>query len=131
MNVPLRLGLLLGASLFFLGACNSGDDFVAESRTCNEAPGLCGAGTTCWLNAQMAYECLPSGRGKLGESCQYIFATPTCRDGLVCLMLSGENDGKCLSTCGLKNAAPSCTGQRVCTTISFPEAASFSTCIAY
>lgn len=103
MSSPRRLARV--AVLMLLGACGDGSTGAGGAggdpgpKGCNDAPGSCEAGTTCWLDANGDFACLPSGDGAQGASCEHWLGYPTCQDGLVCLQLQESTPGVCTSQC--------------------------------
>jgi hypothetical protein len=77
------------------------------------------------------FECLNSGPGKAGDTCQNVPGTPTCGDGLACLQTAASG-GTCTPYCDPKNTAHACSSPQTChaAVSGGPGGAQFNICYA-
>lgn len=97
---------------------NGGGGGNAPAGSCLEDPFGCPMGQTCWIGAdQTTFECLNSGTGQLGDTCQNFVGQPTCTDGLTCLQLQGAASGSCTQYCDPEDPAHACPEGVQCLTV--------------
>lgn len=95
-------------------ACSSSSD-GGTTQACNTNPWQCAIGQTCWpADATLSFKCLTSGAGKVGDECQFLVGTPTCGDGLTCMMAVGASGGVCTPYCDRSNPARACPNNEAC-----------------
>jgi len=133
MNHKPTIMTLLCLSLAGLTACGSDDEGSDTQPTapCNERGGECPAGQVCWPNAaQNAFECLNAAAGVgEGSSCVNIVGSPTCDEGLACVMLQGQTSGSCMKYCDPKIAGKGCEAGESCTQLVMPGVGSAFVCV--
>ncbi len=111
--------LLAGAGvLATFAACTHSTPSSAASA-CNTDPFSCGPGKTCLGplgsiasgGLTFVYECVASGTGKEGDTCQDTFGTPdatTCGEGLYCYQSqSRPGPARCVAFCDAAHACAS------------------------
>ncbi|AKT40930.1 hypothetical protein [Chondromyces crocatus] len=128
-------------TLGFAAACDDGGDGGSGGNGgnggsstpptgCNADPWSCPAGQTCWPDQTGSFQCLNSGPGALGASCQLYKGQPTCGDGLVCLMLVGQAEGICTTYCDPADPARACSDDAICGQIQLQESGEqFRACV--
>ena len=100
--------------LLFL-ACSSSSGSSGPPPPCNENPWECPSGQTCWPKDQTSFQCLNSGPGKAGSSCNDTVGIPTCGDGLACLQLPPAT-GTCVPFCDNTDPSHACGAGAICQT---------------
>jgi hypothetical protein len=116
------LATVAGTVTLGVGACGDSlpidDDGVGGSHTetpCNKAPFDCADGQTCWPNTNVtAFQCLNSGPGKKGDTCQLIGGQVSCADDLICLMAQGATMGVCTPYCDATDVNHGCDEGQLC-----------------
>ena len=111
MKASLHAALVLSLSSAYACSSSSG----SGTQPCNENPWECPAGQTCWSTSTGAFECLNSGAGAAGGSCQNTAGIATCGDGLVCLQTSASG-GTCAQYCDNTDPSHGCSGGLSCQT---------------
>lgn len=126
-TAPSKFGFAL-AALFFLSACDPGEDAPADDTSdtgdtgdtgammgCEADPWACPEGQTCWAvdQANTEFECLNSGPAEQGEECQNLPGSPTCADGLGCFSVAGYPT-VCSHFCSNTDPDYACADAAVC-----------------
>jgi hypothetical protein len=101
-------GLMLGVAAAL--GCSSSS---AGAEPCNENPWECPAGQTCWPKDDASFACLDSGPGTAGDACLLTPGSPTCSDGLECLMTSAAG-GTCTPYCDDTDTSHACPAGQSC-----------------
>lgn len=104
------------------GTCVAGS--CVEITPCNVTYD-CAAGQTCWTKDGARFDCMTSGSGRAGDSCNpSVFSAITCGDGLACLG-NATIPGKCVAWC---NSAP-CTAGKTCTSVPTAKGVTLQFCL--
>jgi hypothetical protein len=106
-----RIPLALVLAAVSILACSSKSN--PATQPCNENPWECPSGQTCWPTLSGSFECVNSGPGAAGSSCQDSAGVATCGDGLACLATTATN-GVCTPYCDNTNPAHACPAGLVC-----------------
>jgi hypothetical protein len=107
MAVPLILVMVIRAAVV---GCSSSSPPSSPNPGCTVNPFTCSTGLTCWPGGGYTFFCSASGVGKEGDACQNLVAAE-CGDGLMCLQLTADADGKCARYC---DALHPCAATQTC-----------------
>lgn len=102
-------------SLAGCGTDTNNNTPAPQTVPCDQDPWECPAGQTCWTTDGQSAQCLPSGKGQVGDACEPLQGTAGCSDALVCLRQPGWSAGECTPYC---DAAHPCPNGEPCTPVS-------------
>lgn len=121
------------AGITCLPGCGSDDEGAGATppTPCNERGGECPAGQVCWPNAaQNGFACLNAAAGVgEGSPCVNIVGSPTCDEGLACVMLQGQASGSCMKYCDPAIAGKGCEASQMCTQLLIPGVGKAYVCV--
>ena len=121
-----------------VGLAVAGGTVLACSTSSSSAPATpcnvkydCLAGQTCWPvdDEGTKFACLPSGAAGSGELCANQGGTPTCGDGLLCVLVEMDGGSACLPYCDPNASASGCPAGDPCVTGSTKAHVTYGVCL--
>ncbi len=126
----------LVASLLVALAAGSGAALACSTSSSGPPPPCnvkydCPAGQTCWPvdDEGTRFACLTSGSAGPGELCANQGGTPSCGDGLLCVLVAMDGGSACLSHCDPNASATGCPAGDPCVTGATKAHVTYGVCL--